>query len=475
MPAFWDATCLLLAAASFAGDWPAFRGPNSSGVGTAINLPVEMGQDKNLAWRTALPPGHSSPVVVSDAIYVTALDQEKLFVLALDGKSGRIRWRREVPRGRKQELHKFNHPASPSVATDGKNIFAFFTDFGLISYGPDGNERWRLPLGPFNNPFGMAASPLVIKDRIIQNCDSETASFVLAVDKDSGKVLWRVDRPEVGRGFSTPILYDPPGGPVQALVAGSYRLTSYDVATGKEVWWTRGLTWQLKPTPIIDAEKGRMFILGWAGGSDLGNQEDVGSFEEALRRMDKNGDGKLSKEEIADPKLTDDWRQMDLDDDGVVGARDWAMYRGRRQAVNSLLAIRLGGTGDVTESHFLWRYTKSLPNVPSPLLYQGVLYMLKEGGILTALDPATGTVLKQGRLQGALEPYFASPVASDGKLYLLSHTGQLVVVKSGADWEVLKVNALDDECYATPALVDGRVYVRTRGALYAFELHSSGG
>src|SRR5262245_25213503 len=159
---------------------------------------------------------------------------------------------------------------------------------------------------------------------------------------------------------------------------------------------------------------------------------------------------------------------MDLDRDGVVGERDWRFYRARRAAQNAVLAFRLGGEGDMTEKSFLWRYQKSLPNVPSPLLYQDVLYLMKEGGVLTALEAATGKVLKQARLQGALGDYFASPVAADGKLFTISHEGKVTVIKPGPAWEPLVTNDLKEECNATPAFADGKLYIRTRDTLYCF-------
>lgn len=456
----------LLGGALLAEDWPQFRGPNGAGISENTGLPVEMGPEKNVVWKTPLPPGHSSPVLAGDRIYLTAYEGNALLTFALDRATGRILWRREAPRPRQQELHKSNSPASPSPVSDGRNVYVFFTDFGLLAYGPDGNERWRIPLGPFNNPFGMGASPVLAGGTLLQACDAESGSFFLAVDKETGKVMWRVERPEYTRGFSTPVLYRPPGGPVQAILAGSYQLTSFDVETGKPVWWTRGLTWQLKPTPVMG--KDAIYVLGWAGGSDTGMQEEIPPFEDVLARWDADKDGKLEKGEVPDAKILKDWRQTDLDSDGALGARDWTLYRSRRAAQNGLCAFRLGGKGDTTATSLLWRYSKSLPNVPSPLLYQDVLYLAKEGGILTTLDPATGEVLKQGRLTGALSPYFASPVGADGKVYLLSQAGNLVVVKAGREWEILAVNNLDDEAYATPAIVDGKLYVRTRSALYCF-------
>jgi outer membrane protein assembly factor BamB len=457
----------LLAAAAFC-DWPQFRGPNSSGVSEVRDLPVEFGPNKNLVWRTALPPGHSSPVITGDRIFLTAYDAEKLFTMCLDRKTGRIQWRREVPRPRAQELHTNNTPASPSPVTDGKNVYSFFTDFGLIAHGPDGNELWRHPLGPFNNPFGMGASPVLANGKVLMICDSESGSFFVAVDQKTGKQVWRVDRPDVTRGFSTPVLHKPNGGPTQAIVAGSYQLTSYNVDTGAPVWWTSGLTWQMKPTPVLDEKNDVVYVLGWAGGSDTGQQETVEPFEDALKRWDSNSDGRLARDEITDRKLTADWRSMDLDNDGSLGDRDWRLYRTRRAAQNAVNAFRLGGKGDMTEKALLWRYTKSLPNATSPLLYDGVLYLVKESGILTALDPANGNVLKQARLSGAPGYYYSSPVGADGKIFAISEPGVVSVVKPGPDWQVLAYNDLGEPCHSTPAFADNRIYIRTHQALYCF-------
>lgn len=449
-----------------AADWPAFRGPNSTGVSDATALPVEFGPARNVVWKTELPAGHSSPVIVGDRIWVTGYDEARLYVIALNRADGKVLWRREIVRPRKQELHKSNSPASPSVATDGRNVFAFFTDFGLVSYGSDGEERWRLPLGPFNNPFGMGASPVLINGKILQVCDSETGSFILAADANTGRVRWRVERPDMTRAFSTPVLWKSKEGRHQALVAGTNRLIAYDVETGEEVWHIRGLTWQLKPTPVVTGDVA--YVLGWAGGSDQGNQENLPPFAEVLKQWDGNKDGKLAKTELPDARYQTDFKEADLDVDGFLGDRDWEKYRGKRASVNSVMAVRLGGRGDMTDKSVIWQYFKSLPNVSSPVLYQGVLYLMKEGGILTALDAASGRLLKQGRLPGALDYYYASPVAADGKLFATSQEGHITVLKAGAEWEPLALNSMDEECFATPALLDSKVYVRTRSALYSF-------
>jgi outer membrane protein assembly factor BamB len=222
----------------------------------------------------------------------------------------------------------------------------------------------------------------------------------------------------------------------------------------------------MKSTPVLG--DGVIYVHGWAGGADEGQQEDVVPFEEVLKQRDANGDGKLSREEVADEKIKKDWQSYDLDRDGVLNERDWRFYRSRRSAQNAVLAFRLGGTGDLTNKNFLWRYQKTLPNVPSPILYEGILYLMKEGGVLTALDASNGSMVKQGRLQNALGDYFASPVVADGKLYTVSHDGRVTVLRPGKDWEVLATNALGEDCNATPAVDDGRIYLRTHQTLYCF-------
>jgi outer membrane protein assembly factor BamB len=159
---------------------------------------------------------------------------------------------------------------------------------------------------------------------------------------------------------------------------------------------------------------------------------------------------------------------FDLDKDGFLTAKEWEIYRAMMSAENGLLAIKLGGRGDMSASNIRWRYQRPVPQVPSTLLYKGVLYMVNDGGVLITFDPATGNVIKQGRLAGAIDKYFASPVAADGKVFLVGQGGAVSVLKAGGDWEILAVNALDDECFATPAIADGRIYIRTRSALYCF-------
>jgi outer membrane protein assembly factor BamB len=454
---------------AYSSDWAQFRGPNASGIADGNpDLPVEFDPTTNVIWRTALPPGHSSPSLGKDSIFVTAIENEKLLTISLERATGRIQWRRESPRPRKQVIERpANSPVSATPVTDGRNVFVFFQDFGLLAYGPDGGELWRVPLGPFNNPFGHGASPILAGDTLLMNCDQDTNSFLLAIDKNTGRTRWRAERAHAQRGYATPVLYRASDGTQQVIVAGSYRLSGYDLRTGKEIWYIRRLPWQIKPTPVVTGDI--VFFSTWASESEPGEQENVSSFEEALAKLDKNKDGKLGKDEIVDPKAKARFDEyLDLDDSGFLEARDWSQFQERRLGENAIRAYRLGGSGDITDTNFLWKSSKSLPNVPSPLAYRGILYLLKEGGILTSYDAKTGEILKQARLQGALGDYYSSPIAADGRIYVTSEEGKVVVITAGAQWQVVRINTMDDECKATPAIANDKLYVRTRSALYCF-------
>jgi len=451
------------AALGVAADWPQFRGPNASGVGETTNLPVQIGPQTNVEWKTALPEGYSSPSIAGDRIFISGIQGEALLTLALERTSGKILWRREAPRPRKQEMQRANSPVTATPATDGRNVYVFFQDFGLLGYGPDGNELWKIPLGPFNNPFGHGSSPVLAGNALIMNIDQDTDSYLLAVDKQSGKVLWKTPRPLAQRGYATPVVYKS-----QVIVTGSYRMTGYDIKTGKQVWYIRKLPWQIKPTPIVVDDIA--YFITFSGESDPGEQENVPPFAEALAKLDTNKDGRLSKDEVVDPKAKARFEEyLDLDDSGYLEERDWDQFRERRLGENALRAYNIkDAQGDITDSRLLWKSSKTLPNVPSPLYYDGVLYTLKEGGIFTSINPKNGEVYKQARLQGALGTYYSSPVAADGKIYVANEDGKAAVLKAGPQWEVLHVVEFDSGIKATPALLDSRVYLRTHAALYCF-------
>ncbi len=472
----------LAAVALFAGDWTRFRGPNGSGVSDARNLPVEFGPDKHVVWKTDIPRGHSSPVFGADRIFLTASEGEtlasaggdkvadtgggKLLTLCLDRRTGRILWRREAPRPRREQFQPTNTTSSPSPVTDGRNVWVFFGDFGVLAYGPDGNERWRVPLGPFNNVNGHGASPILHRDLILLVCDQDTNSFLIALDKDTGRIRWRADRSEIMRGYATPAVFQPKQGPAELIVPGALVLTAYNVETGEKLWWVRGMSWQPKSLPVIEGDM--IYAHSWEAGGEAETPTETPTFAETLAAWDKNGDGLISREEIPDPRQQRGFLNLDLDGNGTLDAREWNFYRARRAARNTLAAIRHGGRGDLTDTNVVWRMQKFLPNVPSPLLYQKVLYLVKDGGILTSVDPATGGVLKQARLAGALGAYYSSPVGADGKVYLASQEGKVTVVRAGPQWEILATNTLDDEIYATIVPLDDSLYIRTRSRLYRF-------
>jgi outer membrane protein assembly factor BamB len=450
-----------------ATDWSQFRGPNGAGVSDQTRLPIEFGPNQNVVWKTALPRGNSSPALAGDRIFLTAADGNRRFTLCLERGTGKILWRRELVVDRAEHLNELNDPASSSPITDGTNVYVFFGDFGLASYGPDGQERWKRPLGPFTNLHGMAASPILVDDKLLMNCDQNNDSYLLAVNKNDGHTLWKTERPEVTHGFSTPILFRPEGGPAQVIVPGSYQLIAYSVDTGAKLWWVRGLTWQVKSMPVIAGNI--LYFNGWAPGGDAGEQANLPPFQEVIAKCDKNHDGMLGRDEL--PKEwqpTGSWEAIDLDRDGLLNERDWNFFRARRAAQNSIIAVRLGGKGDLTDSNILWRHSKALPDVPCPLVYKGVLYLVRTGGIATTLNPITGEVLKQTRMRGALEDYYSSPVGADDKVYMISQAGKVSVLKAGADLELLALNDLGEEVYATPAFADGKIYLRTRNTLYCF-------
>jgi outer membrane protein assembly factor BamB len=464
------ATAVFLLALTVAGpaaaQWGQFRGPNGSGVDTATGYPVAFSPTSGVAWKAAIPYGQSSPVIAGSRVYLTAREGDQLLTIALDAEGGRELWRRAVKPARWTEIYKVNDPASPSPAADGQGVVVFFADVGLIAYAADGTERWRAPLGPFVNFYGMSGSPIIAGDLVVLVCDQASGSFMLALDRATGHQRWRRERPDAGTGWSTPIVFTPPGGTrdPQLVVLGSTRLEALSLATGEPRWWIGLASNGAMGTPIIHGDTLLVSTMSSA-------EPEMETFAALLARLDTDKDGRLSRQEFS--RDTTGWAAhfgwLDANRDDMLLDAEYNVARNMSIGEYGVVAVRPGtARGRLDASAVVWRFKKNLPYIPSPLVYDGRFYMVKDGGIVTALDLATGQLLKEGRATGAVGKYYASPTAADGKIFVASVDGKVTVLKAGGQWEVLGVNDLDDDIHATPALAGGRIYVRTRGTLYCF-------
>lgn len=444
-------------------EWLRFRGPNGTGVAEGFILPAEFSSKKNLVWKTSVPFARSSPIVTADRIFLTASEGDKLITFALNRKTGKVLWRRDVVRARHMPIYRANDPASPSPVSDGKNVFVFFAELGLIAYGVDGKERWRVPLGPFNSFFGMGGSPVLAGNTLVMVCDQRTNSFIIAVDARNGKVLWKKTRPNQ-EAFSTPAIYTPKNGPTQVIVLGSYTLDAYSLDKGNRLWWVTKVGSYPKGVPVLGTDM--VYVTG--DGADEPFFPPL-PFDDSLKQYDTNKDQRLQPEEMkSGAEIYDAFGLMDSNNDGYIDRGEYDFVRTSTVSGYGLIGIRLGGQGDLTSTNVVWRVKKSYPSIPAPLVYRGVMYLMKEGGIVTSLDPVSGQVFKMGRTPDALEDYFASPVAADGKIFLVSASGKVTVLKADAQWEILAVNDLGEECWATPAIARNNLYIRTRNTLYSF-------
>jgi len=246
------ALSLFTACRATAEGWPQFRGPHSTGRAIPEGpLPTDIGPDKQVVWKTELPPGHSSPAIIDDKIFLTAVrDKEHLETICLDRASGKIVWRVEAPHKTLEQIHGIGSYAQPSPAADAERVVVMFGSSGLYCYDHSGRLLWDQPMGPFNDEFGAASSPVIEGDRVLLSQDHDLDSFIAAYDKRTGKELWRTDRSEFVRGYATPIVWNV-DGKKQVVVAGSLRVVGYDFDTGRELWTVRGLARVVCMTPVI--------------------------------------------------------------------------------------------------------------------------------------------------------------------------------------------------------------------------------
>ena len=458
-----------------AENWSQFRGENACGRAPAsCRLPAEIGPDGGFVWKVPLAPGHSSPVIFDDRIYLDAERDQKLLVVCLDRHNGRVVWEQEVPHERLEEIHAIGSHAQCTPAADGQRVVSFFGSAGLFCHDTSGKLLWKVPMGPFSNTFGAGSSPLLVDDRVILYQDHDTNSFLAAYDKTTGEQIWRTDRSEFPRNYSSPVIWNV-GGKKQIVVAATLRVVGYDFDSGKELWTVRGISRFVSATPVIGANN-TLYVAGWAaGGDDGGIKLEAPPFDDVIADLDKNKNGAFEEEELpeADP-IRARFPQVDRDKSGTVTREEYEYFRKLFQmGRNLVVAIRPGGKDDVTASHVAWTHMKFVPFCASPLVIEDRLFSVKDGGIVSTLDTNSGKPVKQKRLQAG-DAYYSSPVAGDGKIYLLSEIGQLTVISSVADWQVLHTADFGEKTYATPAIADNHIYLRTVGHLYCFGADAAG-
>jgi outer membrane protein assembly factor BamB len=413
-----------------ASDWPQWRGPHASGVSDDKNLPERWSATDNVAWKAPIAgAGISTPVVAGGRVFVTSQigrgvsrqgprlvqgedaavageralglspsasrdDGRVWFVVeAFDRASGKRLWEYRLEAdGPLPSVHDKHNLASPSPVTDGELVFAWFGTGQIVALDSGGKPVWQRHLGkeiaPFQINWGHSSSPALHGDLLILLCDHEPASYLLAVDKRSGKERWKVDRGKGRASYSTPLIVDTPAG-AELVVNSSERIDAYDPKSGAFLWHTGAENRFPIPSPVVH--------------------------------------------------------------DGVI-------YASRGYRSGPYLAIRPGGRRDVSASHVVWHVPTGAPYVSSIVHYQGLIYMATDNGILTIADAADGSRVWQGRVGGV---FSASPVAGDGKVYLLSETGETIVLRAGRNAEVIARNDIGERTLASMAISDGRIFLRT--------------
>lgn len=454
------------AAGAATESWPGFRGPASTGISAVAKPPVKFGPTENVRWRVDVPWSPSSPCIWNDRLFLTTFHEGHLEVRCYDRADGRLRWTQRIrPPGVEEHHGMDGSPAASTPATDGVHVVSYFGSFGLICHDFEGSELWRRPLtlAQSGGKFGTGTSPILHGNVVLLNRDQYQDSSLLAVDVATGRTLWETPRPESAGSFGSPLVWRH-GAEPEVVLGGSAQLKSYDLKTGAERWLINGVTNTICTTAV--AGEGMLYFAAWSPGqADAPRQP----WEKFLEINDKNHDGVVDLAEI-DPKRRDYIRGMDRNRDGKFTAEDWELLRVTdARAENVLIAVKPGGQGNITDSHVAWKYRKGLPYVPTPLLYDGRLYFVRDGGLLSSLDPKSGEPFYAQERLGAGGSYYASPVAADGRIYVASLPGKLSVIKAGgAKPEILHQVDFGVRILATPALIGDTIYVRTATQLWAF-------
>ena len=466
--------------------WPQFRGPNCSGIAnTATQVPLEFGPEKNVRWKTALPAGAASPCIWGDHIFLTGFNhaEEQLQVFSINRVDGQIEWERDVPADEIEKVHSASTPASGTTATDGERVYVYFGSAGLFAYDLAGNLEWSIKMPIPETRNGSGTSPVVAGELVLINRDETSDPYLLAVDRKTGKEVWKhrhIFQPAMmaAEGHGTPIVWRD-----HVILHTHEGIRAINLDNGQLVWQANAQTTGCS-TPVIAGDT--LYVATWHNLGEPALRQELPGFQQLLEH-DKDDNGKIAFGEVPNsfllfdrPEAADEkgvraslklaLGSADVNKDREITMLEWTMFSGLFSAFltdHGLLAIKLGGQGNVTETHVEVLETKNIPEVPSPLVHHGRLYLVKNGGIVSCYSTETGERIFRKRVR-ATGSYYASPIAVGDHIFLASSQGTVTVLRSDDSLEVVAENKLDERILATPAAVGDILYVRTSAHLYAF-------
>ena len=476
----------LCCSAAPAADWPQFRGINSSGVAANDSVPDAFGPGINELWSVSVASGHSAPCVAGDSVYLTTFDapRKQLAVVCLERVTGETRWSHNVLADEIEKGHPSFNPASSTPASDGERVVAYFGSFGLICFDVAGEKLWEIPMPLAKSFGGNATSPIIVGERVILYRGNYVDHYLLAVDKYSGEELWKVPQQEKFTGemacTAVPIVSGD-----RVIVHSARAVQAFDVATGKRKWIARCAT-TATSTPVLVGNE--VIVAAWNKMGEPSLRPPLPDFEKLLAEHDQDGNGSVNKEEF--PQLwifhrpdgaeapmngaTVRFQSADHDKDGAIRKDEWTNHlRGVEKfrsgyTAHGILSIPLDSEGVLGATQIRTLATQGIPEVPSPLCDGDYVYSVKNGGVLTCLNRETGERVYRIRTGGG-GTHYASPLIAGSRLLTFSGDGRISVVRLGPKPKLLKVNQMNEGVYATPAIADDTLYVRTHSRLYAFK------
>jgi len=390
---------MVLSGAVSAENWPGWRGPRGDGTSLEKNVPVRWSSTENIVWKVPIPgKGHASPIIWGDRIFiVTALEKQKQRVLlCLDRSSGNIVWQRVVLESSLERKHSLNSYASSTPVTDGEKVYVSFLErdkMFVAAYDFEGSKVWEVRPGVFSSMHGYCSSPILWKNKVIVNGDHDGPAYIVALERATGRTIWKTPRPNMTRSYCAPVIYHIDGRN-QMILSGSKCVASYDPDTGNQHWIIDGPTEQFVASLVYNGE----LLFMTSGFPDLFMQ-----------------------------------------------------------------GIRPNGRGNVTDTHVVWQKDRDCSYVPGPIAAGPYFLVVSDSGVATCMKAKTGETLWRQRLEGKHSP---SLVIANGLVYFLSDRGVMTVVRPGPQYEVVSRNELGEQTRASPAISNGRMFLRGVENLY---------